>query len=342
MNKYINKEFYSPIKEYGLTKDILINFYRIMVRIRYFENHITDLYSKGLMPGLAHLYIGEEAIATGVCANLTPKDWAISTHRGHGHVIAQGADLKKMMAEILGKKNGYCKGKGGSMHVADFSRGILGANAIVGAGIPIATGAAYSAKVRGTNQVSVAFFGDGATNQGTFHESLNMASAWKLPVIYVCENNFYGISVDIRNITAVDKIADRAIAYAIPGIEVDGNDVMEVYQVTKEAMNRARKGKGPTLIEAKTYRWKGHNIGDPGNIYRIDEEKKKWIDRCPIKTYKKRLIEEEIVKEEELISIEKSAKELVEEAIDFAMNSPYPQEEEVYQDIFLNERRLNK
>jgi len=199
-----------------------------MLKIRYFENKITDVYSKGFMPGLAHLYIGEEAIAVGVCNNLAKRDFAVSTHRGHGHLIAQGCDLKRMMSEVLGKKDGYCKGKGGTMHIADFSKGILRANGIVGAGIPIATGSGYSAKVRGTDQVTVAFFGDATSNQGTFHESINMAVTCKLPVVYVCENDLYGISVDIRKVTNTKDIATRALAYDIPGIVVDSNDVLEV------------------------------------------------------------------------------------------------------------------
>ena len=338
MNKYIKKEFYSQIKEYGLSKDILLNFYRIMLRIRYFENKITDLYSRGLMPGLAHLYIGEEAIAVGVCANLTNRDFSTSTHRGHGHLIAQGADLKKMIAEILGKETGYCKGKGGSMHIADFSKGILGANGIVGAGVPIATGSGYSAKVRGTDQVTVAFFGDAASNQGTFHESINMAAAWKLPIVYVCENNLYGISVDIRKVTATKDIAIRAKAYDIPGIVVDGNDILEVYRVTKEAVERARKGEGPSLIECKTYRWKGHHVGDPGQIYRLEKETEEWKEHCPIKTFRERLIKEKIFSKEELDLIEKDTKEMIKEAADFAIQSPYPDEKEAYEDLFVEEK----
>jgi len=247
-------------KDYNLSKSQISKMYQGMIKIRYFENKIVELYSSGKMPGIAHLYIGEEAVAVGVCANLTSRDFITSTHRGHGHVIAQGADLKKMMAEILGKKSGYCKGKGGSMHIIDMKKGILGANGIVAAGIPIATGAGYSSKFRGTDQVAVAFFGDAASNHGNFHESLNMAAAWKLPVIYVCENNLYGISVDIRKVTNTKNIANRACAYNIPGYVVDGNDVLNVYEVTKKAVERARNKMGPTLIECKTYRWKGHHL----------------------------------------------------------------------------------
>ena len=331
------KNKFKQIKSYALSKEKILKMYQDMLKIRYFENEITNVYSKGLMPGLAHLYIGEEAVAVGVCNNLTERDFAVSTHRGHGHLIAQGADLKKMMAEVLGKETGYCKGKGGSMHIADFSKGILGADAIVGAGIPIATGSGYSAKLRGTNQVTISFFGDAASNQGTFHESINMAAAWKLPVVYVCENNLYGISVDIRKVTNTKDIATRALAYDIPGIVVDGNDVLEVYRVTKEAVERARKGEGPTLIECKTYRFKGHHVGDPGRVYRLEKETKEWKEHCPIKIFHERLIKEKISLEEELDLIEKNTKKIIKEAADFAIQSPYPDEKEAYEDLFVEE-----
>jgi len=331
------KNKFKPIKSYALSKEKILKMYQDMLKIRYFENKITDLYSRGLMPGLAHLYIGEEAVAVGVCANLTEHDFAVSTHRGHGHLIAQGADLKKMMAEVLGKETGYCKGKGGSMHIMDVSKGILGADGIVGAGIPIATGSGYSAKVRDTDQVTIAFFGDAASNQGTFHESINMAAAWKLPVIYVCENNLYGISVDIRKVTNTKDIATRALAYNIPGIVVDGNDVLEVYRVTKEAIKRARQGEGPSLIECKTYRFKGHHVGDPGRVYRLEKETKEWIKRCPIKTFRERLIKEKISSEEELSLIEKDTKDIIKKAANFAIQSPYPDEKEAFKDLFVED-----
>jgi len=330
---------FNSIKNYGLDKKNILKMYQDMLKIRYFENEITNLYSKGLMPGLAHLYIGEEAVAVGVCANLTGRDFAVSTHRGHGHLIAQEADLKKMMAEVLGKETGYCKGKGGSMHIMDIKEGILGANGIVGAGIPIATGSAYSAKIRGTDQVTISFFGDAASNQGTFHESINMAAAWKLPVVYVCENNLYGISVDIRKITNTKDIATRALAYDIPGVIVDGNDVLEVYRVTKEAVKRARKGEGPSLVECKTYRWKGHHVGDPGRVYRSEKEFEEWKEHCPIKTFHERLIKEKISSEKELNLIEKDTKKMVKEVANFAIQSPYPNEKEAYEDLFAEEGR---
>jgi len=324
------------IKDYNLSKYQISKMYQGMLKIRYFENKVVELYSSGKMPGIAHLYIGEEAVAVGVCTNLTNKDFITSTHRGHGHIIAQGADLKKMMAEILGKRSGYCKGKGGSMHIIDMKKGILGANGIVGAGIPIATGAGYSSKFRGTDQVAVAFFGDAASNQGTFHESINMASTWKLPVIYVCENNLYGISVDIRKVTNTKDIATRALAYDIPGVVVDGNDVLEVYRVTNEAVKRARNKMGPTLIECKTYRWKGHHLGDPGIIYRPEEERKAWMDKCPIKSFRERLLKENIFTQDEIVLFENEVKNMIEEALDFAVNSPFPGKEEAYEDVFMN------
>lgn len=335
----ISTEFeIKPISEYGLKKEDLLKLYYEMKKIRDFENSIIDVYSRGQMPGLAHLYIGEEAIAAGVCDNLLKDDYVTSTHRGHGHVIAKGLDLKRMMAEVCGKATGYCRGKGGTMHIADFSKGILGANGIVGAGIPIATGAGYSIKVKGTNQVSIAFFGDAACNQGTFHESINMAAAWKLPVIYICENNFFGISVDIRKVTNTRTLSVRAKAYDIPGITINGNDILEVKRVSKEAIERARKGEGPTFIECLTYRHKGHHLGDPGKVYRNEIELQDWLDSCPIKTFKERLLNENIASEEEIIRIDNEVKELLLEAVKFAIDSPYPDEKEAYEDIFYEEK----
>mgnify|MGYP000983700161 FL=1 len=284
----------------------LVNFYETMYRMRRFEEEIFEFYKKGMMAGLAHLYMGEEAVATGVCGALNEDDYLGSTHRGHGHLVARGADIKKMMAEILGKETGYSKGKGGSMHIMALDKGILGANGIVGAGIPIATGAAYSAKYRGTNQVAVSFFGDGASNEGTFHESLNMASAWKLPVIYVIENNLYGISVDTRDVTNVTDLADRAKGYGIPGVVVDGMNVVAVYEVAKEAVARARRGEGPTLIECKTYRWQGHHVGDPANYRsrRNPNEKAEWMKKDPVTNLKEKMIKDEVAVEAEIVKIE--------------------------------------
>lgn len=243
--------------------DQLMSFYETMFKMRRFEEETFEFYKKGMMAGLAHLYMGEEAVATGVCAALKENDYIGSTHRGHGHLVARGADISKMMAEILGKKTGYSNGKGGSMHIMAMDKGILGANGIVGGEIPIATGAAYTAKYKKTDQVAVSFMGDSATNEGTFHESINMAAAWDLPCVYVIENNLYGISVDIRDVTNTPDLAVRAKAYDIPGVVVDGMDVTAVYEAAEKAVKRARAGKGPTIIECKTYRWQGHHVGDP-------------------------------------------------------------------------------
>lgn len=318
-----------------ISKDMMAQMLKDMLKIRYFENKIVELYSSGIMPGVAHLYIGEEAVAVGVCHALSESDFVASTHRGHGHVIARGADLNKMMAEILGKRSGYCKGKGGSMHIIDMQKGLLGANGIVAAGIPIATGAAYSAKYRQTNQVAVAFFGDAASNHGNFHESINMASAWKLPVIYVCENNLYGISVDIRKVTNIKNIADRAVAYNIPGYIVDGNNILEVYHVAKEAVERARNGLGPSLIECKTYRFKGHHLADPGTLYRTDQERKEWEEKCPIKRFKERLVHDKIFTEDDFSLFEEEIKLSIDKATEYAMNSSYPEVSEAYEDVFV-------
>lgn len=317
-------------------KEQLLNFYKTMYRMRRFEEEIFEFYKKGMMAGLAHLYMGEEAVATGVCAALKEDDYIGSTHRGHGHLVARGADIKKMMAEILGKETGYSKGKGGSMHIMALDKGILGANGIVGAGIPIATGAAYSAKYKGTKQVAVSFFGDGASNEGTFHESLNMASAWDLPIIYVVENNLYGISVDTRDVTNVTDLADRAHGYGIPGVVVDGMNVIAVYETAKEAVARARRGEGPTLIECKTYRWQGHHVGDPATYRsrRNPNEKAEWMKRDPINSLREKIINEKFSTEAEVEKIENKIEEEIQEAVKFAAESPYPDVSEAFTDIF--------
>ena len=242
--------------------------YLTMQRIRQFETEVNQLYAQTKIPGFGHLYVGEEAIATAACACLRKEDYITSTHRGHGHVIAKGGDLKRMMAELYAKESGYCKGRGGSMHIANLDLGILGANGIVGAGHCLSTGVGLSIQMRKTDQVCICFFGDASTNQGTFHESLNLASVWKLPVVYICENNFYGISVPQKLHQNITKISDRAVSYGIPGVTVDGNDVFAVYDAVQEAVARARAGNGPSLIECRTYRHFGHYNGDPAH-YRL-------------------------------------------------------------------------
>ncbi|MDI3535101.1 MAG: acetoin:2,6-dichlorophenolindophenol oxidoreductase subunit alpha [Thermosediminibacterales bacterium] len=320
----------------GYEKRQLLEFYSTMYKIRKFEEEVFELYKQGLMPGLAHTYVGEEAIATGACNAIEKgKDYVASTHRGHGHLIASGADLSKMMAEILGKKTGYCKGKGGSMHVVSLENNILGANGIVGGGIPLATGAAYTSKLKNTGQVTLSFFGDAATNQGTFHESLNMAAAWKLPVVYIIENNQFGISVSIKRVTAIKDLAERAKAYGMPGVVVDGNNVIEVYEKVKEAVELARKGEGPTLIECKTYRFRGHHVGDPGIEYRLQEEIEEWKAKCPIKRLKEALINNSIATEDDIKNIERDVDKQIEEAVEFAKQSPYPEPSEAFEDLFV-------
>lgn len=320
----------------GYNLEQLKSFYTVMYRMRRFEEEVFEFYKKGMMPGLAHLYMGEEAVAAGVCAALKEDDFIGSTHRGHGHLVARGADINKMMAEILGKKDGYSKGKGGSMHIMAMDKGILGANGIVGGEIPIATGAAYTAKYLGTSQVAVSFFGDGASNEGTFHESINMASAWSLPVIYVIENNLYGISVDIRDVTNIENLADRAIGYGIPGVVVDGMDVLAVHREAEKAVKRARNGGGPTIIECKTYRWQGHHVGDPGEYRarRNENEKAEWMARCPIENMRKVLLAE-YMSEEDVLAMEAAVEDEIQYAVKFAIDNPYPDVSEAFTDVFV-------
>ena len=317
----------------NLTKDKLIEMLQKMLEIRFFEEKVFELYAQNLVPGTIHLYIGEEAIAVGVCSNLRKDDYITSTHRGHGHCLAKGADPKRVMAEILGKKTGYCKGKGGSMHIADFSIGMLGATAVVGAGIPIAAGAGLSIKLRGTDQVVACFFGEGASNQGTFHEGINMAAIWNLPVIFVCENNLYAMGTRQSKVMKIENIADRAVAYGIPGVVVDGNDVSAVYEASHEAVERARRGEGPTLIECKTYRHKGHSRVDPAR-YRPKEEVEAWLSKDPIKRLKEKLLQTKMLTETEIAKIEKELSAKIDEAVKFAMESPYPAPEEALEDVY--------
>ncbi|GAI20891.1 unnamed protein product, partial [marine sediment metagenome] len=260
-------------------------------------------------------------------------DYILSTHRGHGHCIAKGADINLMMAEFLGKETGYCRGRGGSMHIADVEKGNLGATGVVGGGIPIASGVGLSIKMRKTGQVVICFFGDGAANQGAFHESLNLAAIWKLPVVFLCENNMYGMSMSVEKAFAIENIAKRAGSYGFPGEVVDGNDVLAVYKVVLKAVKRARKGKGPSLIECKTYRWKGHSKSDQ-NLYRSKEEIKFWKMKCPIKRFKEKLIAEKIITNEEIKIIEENAKNIIEKAVDFAKNSPEPSVEEIFDGVY--------
>lgn len=319
----------------ALPQDKLLAMYRKMLEARYFEEKVIAMYAQGLMPGLAHLYVGEEAVAVGVCSALEPADLITSTHRGHGHCIAKGGELNRMMAEIFGKSTGYCRGKGGSMHISDIELGIVGANGVVGGGIPIATGAALSAQVRKSGQVVACFFGDGASNQGSFHESLNLAALWKLPVVYICENNGYGISVSQARHQAIRDVAIRAQAYAMPGVTVDGNDVEAVYWAAKEAVDRARRGEGPSLVECKTYRWRGHHEGDPnrGSRYRTKEEMEAWEKLCPIGRLESRLLGMGI-EATKLEGIKAEVRAAVEDSVAFANSSPLPELEEAWTGVY--------
>ncbi len=317
----------------AISNEQMKDMYVKMRRIRDFESAASKLFAEGKIPGFVHLYLGEEAIAPAVCECLTDDDFITSTHRGHGHIIAKGGDLNLMMAELFGRYTGYCKGKGGSMHIADRDKGILGANGIVGAGHCISCGAGLSAKIRGTDQVCVCFFGDGSTNQGTFHESLNMASIWKLPVIFVCENNHYGISMSQDRHQAIKDVADRGAAYNIPGVAVDGNDPLAVYEAASEAVARARAGKGPTLIECKTYRQHGHFEGDP-SIYKPKEEQEAWIEKDPMPRYAKFLVENGVMTQEEVDAVDKQVAQEIEDAIAFADAQPVPAVETAVVDVY--------
>jgi len=312
------------ISNVTIEAETLQDLYVTMRRIRAFEDKTADLFEEGVVKGTAHSYKGEEAIAAGVCGALRDDDIIASYHRGHGHCIAKGARIDRMMAELMGRQTGYCQGLGGSMHIADMELNIMGANGIVGAAMPLATGAGLAAKLQGTDRVAVAFFGDGASNQGVFHESLNLAAVWKLPVIFVCENNQYALSTSYRNTTAVSQVANRAASYEIPGITVDGNDGVEVYLVLREAVERARAGEGPTLIEAMTYRHGQHslrvNLRDP----RPEEELESWLDRDPIVRMEKRLTGEGGFTDEQLSETSRAVEEELETAVSYGRDSPEP------------------
>lgn len=314
-------------------KEKLLDMYRKMVRIRSFEERVVKEFGAGKIPGFVHLYSGEEASAVGACAALKPDDYITSTHRGHGHLIAKGGKTDRMMAELFGKKTGYNKGKGGSMHIAEMEIGILGANGIVGGGIPIAGGAALSAKMRGTDQVAICFLGDGASNTSRFHEGVNLASCWKLPIVYLIENNQYAESTSICNACMVANIADRSCAYGIPGVTVDGNDVLTVYEAVAEAVARARRGEGPTLVETKTYRYHGHYEGDPCN-YQSAEEIAEWKKKDPVVRFRKKLVDMAVLTEAEASKIDREVGQEIDEAVKFAEESPFPAPEEALEDVY--------
>jgi TPP-dependent pyruvate/acetoin dehydrogenase alpha subunit len=309
---------------------------RKMHLIRRFEESAEDAYVRGLSYGTMHLSIGQEATAVGICASLTDADYITSTHRGHGHCIAKGAEVKRMFAEFLGKETGYCRGRGGSMHIADPTKGNLGANGIVGGGIPIAVGAALSAKKRKSGAVAVSFFGDGANNEGAFHESLNIASVWKLPVVFVCENNQYGMSTSTERSTAIRNVADRAAAYAMPGVIVDGNCFAEVAEASFQAVERARRGDGPTLIESKTYRTRGHSRSDR-NRYRTKEEIESWKQRDPIALFESEVEALGLLGPADIDAIRAQVEAEIAAGLAFAAQSPLPSPTEVARYVYTNE-----
>lgn len=323
-------EIYSRLSEEQIHDSL-----RKMYLIRRFEESAEESYMRGLIHGTMHLSIGQEASAVGICAPLTDSDYITSTHRGHGHCIGKGADVKRMFAEFFGKEDGYCRGRGGSMHIADPSKGNLGANGIVGGGLPIAVGAALSIKKRGLDSVAVCFFGDGANNEGAFHEALNMASIWKLPVIFVCENNGYGMSTSTARSTAVPNVADRAPAYNMPGVVVDGNNFAAVATAAFEAVDRARSGGGPTLIESKTYRIRGHSKSDR-NRYRTKEEIESWQARDPICAFEAELQRLGLISMDRIEAIRAEVEREIAEGIEFAKVSPSPPVADVTRYVYTN------
>lgn len=315
-------------------RDQLLDIYRKMVTIRKFEEAVWDLYTAAIMPGLAHLYIGQEAVAVGVCSALRQDDYITSTHRGHGHCLAKGARVDRMFAELLGKAAGYCRGKGGSMHIADQELGNLGANGIVGGSLALAAGAGLSAHLRGADQVTASFFGDGALNQGLLLESMNMASVWKLPVIYVCENNKYGEYTPMTRVTAGSDVSARGQAFGIPSVTVDGQDVLAVHEATQEGVKRARAGEGPTFIVCNTYRYRGHHVGDQQRAYRTREEEQEWQARDPITRYANWLVEQQQGAAEQLAQLEADVEAEIKAGVEFAKAAPFPGPEEVDQHVY--------
>ena len=310
---------------------------RRMMLIRRFEETVKDLVQLGELVGMAHCYIGEEAVAVGACAALRDEDYITGNHRSHGHPISKGGDVRRAMAELLGKATGYCKGKGGSMHLADFEIGILGESGIVASALPVAVGAALGSKMQGNDRVVVAFFGDGASNQGACHEAMNLAAIWDLPVIFLCENNQYAVTTSFKESVSVENISDRASAYNMPGVLVDGQDVNAMYEATVEAVRRGRAGQGPTLLEALTYRFEEHSEGlnrilrEP---YRTDEEVERWRQRDPIVLHSRWLLEQGIASRDEIDRVEREVAATIEEALQFARESPYPVPEDLFTDLY--------
>ncbi len=309
--------------------------YETMVTIRRFEEQCRREADAGKLRGM-HSSVGQEAVPTGLCAHLKEGDYVLGTHRSHHHCIARGVDLNEMMAELLGKATGTNKGKGGTMHIADITKGMLGANGVVGSNIPVATGAALSAKMRGTDNVSVVFFGDGASSQGALHEAMNLAGIWQLPVVFVCENNRYAESTPVEYVVAGGSIADRAAGYGFPGVVADGQSALEMYEIGDEAVSRARAGGGPTLIEAQTYRYMGHFGADDTSLYRSKEEEAYYRDRDCIDRLRTYILEGEVATVDDLDSVDNEAVAAVAEASKFAEESPFPEGEELYSDVYVS------
>ena len=319
----------------ALTNEVLVDLHRRMVRIRRFEETAGKMMEDGKIPGALHLYVGEEAVASGVMAHLSDQDQITSTHRGHGHLIAKGGAFDRMFAELFGRSTGYCKGKGGSMHISNMELGMLGANGIVGGGPPIAMGAAFSNKFRKTNNVACCFFGDGASNEGSFHEAANMAGLYKLPVVFVCENNGYGEYTPQANHQAIVDVADRAQGYGMPGVIVDGMDVVAVYEAAGEAIARARAGEGPTLLECKTYRYFDHvGVRGMGLTYRTDEEVEEWKKKDPIDNFEARLQEQDVLSADAIQAVHDETHAEIDAAINFAEESPYPDASAILEDVY--------
>lgn len=318
-------------------KELLMTMMRRMMMIRRFDETVKEMVQRGELVGAAHCYIGEEAVAVGACTALRDDDYITGNHRSHGHPIAKGGDVNKAMAELLGKITGFCHGNGGSMHLADFSIGILGESGIVASALPVAVGAALGSKMQGNDRVVIAFFGDGASNQGACHEAMNLASIWKLPTIFLCENNQYAVTTNFRDTVAVENISDRASAYNMPGVLVDGQDVMAVHEATREAVARARAGQGPTLLEARTYRYEDHSEGlnrilrEP---YRSEEEVDMWRERDPITLHIRNLVDQGIASANEIDSLQAEVSEAIEKALEFARQSPYPEPEDLFTDMY--------
>ena len=318
-------------------KEMLMTMMRRMMLIRRFDETVKERVQRGELVGAAHCYIGEEAVAVGACAALRDEDYITGNHRSHGHPIAKGGDVNKAMAELLGKSTGYCHGKGGSMHLADFSIGILGESGILASALPVAVGAALGSKMQGNDRVVISFFGDGASNEGACHEAMNLASIWKLPVIFLCENNQYAVTTSFRDTVAVENISDRASAYNMPGVLVDGQDVMAVYEAAREAVARGRAGQGPTLLEARTYRYEDHSEGMNRILrepYRTEEEVDMWRERDPITLHTRNLIDQGIASANEIDSLQAEVSEAIESALEFARQSPYPEPEDLFTDMY--------